>query len=68
MKQRLKGLRKIKDQRKREDRRSFGTSELYPHNRRRRAERRLNNIVVNEVPVEDIDINIATWYLYNKTR
>jgi hypothetical protein len=68
MKQRLKALRKIKDQRKSDDRRSFGADEGYAHNRRRRADRRLNNIMVKEMPLDDIDINTATWYLYNKTR
>jgi hypothetical protein len=68
MKQRLKDLRKTKDQRKIEDRRSFDTDEVYHHNRRGRADRRYNNILVKEVPLDGIDINIATWYLYNKTR
>ncbi len=68
MKQTLKGLRKIKDQRKIEDRRSFSADEVYPHNHRRQVDRRLNNILVKELPLEDIDINVATWYLYKSTR
>ncbi|MDH3526009.1 MAG: hypothetical protein OEN52_06700 [Gammaproteobacteria bacterium] len=68
IKQRFKSLHKIKDQRKADDRRSFGAGPAYPHNRRRHADRRLNNILVKEVPLDDIDINTATWYLYNKTR
>ncbi len=68
IKQKLKSLRKIKDQRRNQDRRNFGEVPAYPHNRRRRADRRLNNIMVKEIPMDDIDINTATWYLYNKTR
>ncbi len=68
MKQKLKALRKIKDQRQNEDRRNFGDGQTYPHNRRRRADRRLNNIMVTELPLDDIEVNTATWYMYNKTR
>jgi len=68
IKERFKAMRKIKDQRRPDDRRNFGADGAYPHNRRRRADRRLNNIMVSELPLDNIDINTATWYLYNKTR
>lgn len=68
IKKRLKALHKVKDQRSNQDRRNFADTRTYPHNRRRHADRRLNNIIVTELPLDDIDINTATWYLYNKTR